>query len=89
MADRNFEVVIRPEFCKGCGLCVAFCKQGKLFIVKKPNKQGIQQADVNPDVECSGCQQCVIICPDAAIEMYRLETAADARADEPEKASGQ
>lgn len=75
MSEKTFEVIIKQRYCKGCGLCVEFCPQGKLFIRRKPNKLGVQTAAVDPAVDCTGCRQCVIICPDAAIELRRFETA--------------
>ncbi|MFO8008007.1 MAG: 4Fe-4S binding protein [Candidatus Brocadiia bacterium] len=67
------EVVVLEDFCKGCGLCVEFCPQGKLYLRQKPNKKGIQPADVHKEAECTGCLQCATICPDAAIEIVRRE----------------
>ena len=80
MRDRKFEVVVLEHFCKGCGLCVEHCKQGKLYMVQRPNKRGIQIAGVRPDADCTGCLQCATICPDAALEITRLG-AADSRTD--------
>jgi 2-oxoglutarate ferredoxin oxidoreductase subunit delta len=74
MRDRKFEVVVLEHFCKGCGLCVEHCKQGKLYIVQKPNKRGIQIAGVRAEGDCTGCLQCATICPDAALEITPLES---------------
>ncbi len=71
--SRRFEVRILTRFCKGCALCVEFCEEGKLYIEQTPNKQGIQTAAVRADVECSGCMKCAAICPDAAVEITRVE----------------
>jgi len=71
--DRRFEVHVLTDYCKGCGLCVEFCDQGKLYIQQQPDKRGIQPAAVRPDVECTGCLKCAVICPDAAIEVVRVE----------------
>ena len=76
MSEREFEVVVLSAFCKGCGLCVEFCEQGKLYIQKMPNKQGIQMAAVRPEIHCTGCRKCAIMCPDAAIEITRVGAAA-------------
>jgi 2-oxoglutarate ferredoxin oxidoreductase subunit delta len=69
---RLFEVRVLSRYCKGCGLCVEFCRQGKLTIQEKPNRQGIRVAAVKADVECTGCMRCALMCPDAAIELVRL-----------------
>ncbi|MFO7959183.1 MAG: 4Fe-4S dicluster domain-containing protein [Candidatus Brocadiia bacterium] len=71
--DRRFEIHISAGYCKGCGLCVEFCDQGKLYIRQQPDKRGIQTAAVRPEVECTGCLKCAVICPDAAIEVVRVE----------------
>jgi len=81
MSETIYEVVIRREFCKGCGLCVEFCPEGKFFMRKKPDKRGVQLADVDPGTRCTGCRQCVMICPDAAVELYRLEAVAGDRSE--------
>ncbi len=68
-----FRIEISPRFCKGCALCVEFCEQDKLYIEQKPNEYGIQAAAVRPDVECTGCMRCAVMCPDAAIEIARVD----------------
>jgi len=84
MSHRTFEVVVLDEFCKGCGLCVEFCTEGKLYIQQTPNKQGIQTAAVHSEIDCTGCRKCAIICPDAAIEISRVEaTTASGHAGDP------
>ncbi len=70
---RLFQVTVLSRYCKGCGLCVEFCRQGKLTIQEKPNRQGIRTAAAKPDVECTGCMRCALMCPDAAIELIRLD----------------
>ncbi len=69
--SESFEAVILERFCKGCGLCVEFCPQGKLYLRQRPNREGIQPAAVREEVECTGCLRCAAMCPDAAIEIVR------------------
>jgi 2-oxoglutarate ferredoxin oxidoreductase subunit delta len=69
MAHKRYQIVILEQYCKGCGLCIEFCKKGKLYIRQMPNKQGIQTAAVHEDVDCTGCLQCATMCPDAAVEI--------------------
>ncbi len=69
MSDRSFEITIEQRFCKGCGLCVETCEQGKLCLREKPDRRGIRIAAVRTQADCTGCLQCATICPDAAIEI--------------------
>ena len=73
MSEKRIEVTVLRHYCKGCGLCVEYCERKKLFIEPKPNEKGIQVAGVRPEVDCTGCMQCVTICPDGAIEIVRIE----------------
>ena len=75
MRDRQFEVRIIHRYCKGCGLCVEVCEPGKIYINALPNKQGLRTAAVSPEVDCTGCLRCATICPDAAIELFRVVNA--------------
>ena len=79
MSDKAFRVVVLEQFCKGCALCVEFCGQGKLYIRQTPNEHGIQTAAVRPEIDCTGCRKCAIICPDAAIEISQRQVKSTAR----------
>jgi len=72
MSEREYEIVVDAVYCKGCGLCVEFCPQGKFSLAEEPNKHGVRVAVVDPDVRCTGCRQCAMICPDAAVRICRL-----------------
>jgi 2-oxoglutarate ferredoxin oxidoreductase subunit delta len=52
---------IYPDWCKGCGLCVAFCPSGVLEL-----DQSGKAVVVNPE-ECINCGYCELHCPDFAI----------------------
>ena len=60
--------VIR-RYCKGCGLCVAFCEQGVLSMSDKVGPKGFKNVEVTYPGECTGCGRCALMCPDAAIEI--------------------
>ncbi|MCX8082847.1 MAG: 4Fe-4S binding protein [bacterium] len=68
-----FIVNVKKERCKGCGLCIEVCKQKMFCISKLFNKMGYHY--IEPEGEgknsCNGCQRCVIICPDVAIEILK------------------
>ncbi len=82
MSDKRFEVTILPRYCKGCGLCVEACGEGKLYIDPRPDMEGLLNAAVRDDVDCTGCLKCATICPDAAIEVYRVAEMASSVASE-------
>ncbi len=71
--ERRFEVRILAEYCKGCALCVEFCEPARLYMHKQPDRRGIQTAGVRAENPCTGCLRCAVICPDAAIEVNRVE----------------
>jgi 2-oxoglutarate ferredoxin oxidoreductase subunit delta len=75
MSDERYDVVILPEYCKGCGLCIELCPVRKLRINPAPNSDGIQAAEATGEADCVGCRQCAIICPDAAVRIVRIEPA--------------
>ena len=60
-------VIVFPNWCKGCGLCVEFCPAGVLeqgpdgrVIVAHPEK-------------CTACRWCELHCPDFAIFVADIE----------------
>jgi 2-oxoglutarate ferredoxin oxidoreductase subunit delta len=63
---RYFEIVVFDRWCKGCGLCSAFC----------PTQAIMCDEDDRPKIvlpeRCTGCQWCVMHCPDLAIRIRTL-----------------
>ncbi len=64
------DVVIQIEKCKGCEICLASCPQSVLGMSDKVNSKGFKYA-VKVNSACTGCANCAVICPDAAITVYR------------------
>jgi 2-oxoglutarate ferredoxin oxidoreductase subunit delta len=61
------EIVINPDYCKGCNICVAFCPRKVLQTSNNINSKGYMLPEaVNLDV-CTQCMLCEIVCPDLAI----------------------
>jgi 2-oxoglutarate ferredoxin oxidoreductase subunit delta len=66
------KVVINPEMCKGCRLCIGVCPKNVLAPSSKNNSLGAYIAEVKKAEECIGCCRCAMICPDVAIEVFRI-----------------
>ncbi len=63
MSKTNKRVVINRAWCKGCGICEAFCPK-KVLALNEQEKMTI----VDPEA-CNGCGLCEMRCPDLAIEL--------------------
>jgi 2-oxoglutarate ferredoxin oxidoreductase subunit delta len=64
-------IVISPELCKGCELCINFCPKNVISQSSKLNAAGYQSAGFNDNGECTGCAICALVCPEVAIEVFR------------------
>jgi 2-oxoglutarate ferredoxin oxidoreductase subunit delta len=59
----KFEVEFYRDWCKGCGICAAFCPAGALAM----NEKG--EPEINKPELCTGCTWCEIRCPDFAVRV--------------------
>ena len=57
-------LVIDSAWCKGCGICAAFCPKSALEIVN-------EKVRLKEDGNCILCGQCELRCPDYAIYVVR------------------
>jgi 2-oxoglutarate ferredoxin oxidoreductase subunit delta len=57
------ELTINREWCKGCGICVAFCPNGVLVL----DEEG--KARWSHPEKCKNCGLCELRCPDVAMEL--------------------
>ena len=56
-------IEINADWCKGCGICVAFCPEEVLELDEN------EKAVVMHQERCSSCRLCELRCPDMAIEL--------------------
>ncbi len=54
---------INGEWCKGCGICVAFCPKNVWELDRKDKAVPTRPSD------CICCNMCELRCPDLAIEV--------------------
>ena len=65
--ENNVKIEINTEWCKGCGICVAFCPKEVLKVNQK------DKAEVARLKDCIACRMCELRCPDLAIEIKTEE----------------
>ncbi|HOE56080.1 MAG TPA: 4Fe-4S binding protein [Bacillota bacterium] len=58
------KIIINPAWCKGCGICVAFCPVKVLAL----ENDKVVMTDVD---KCTQCGMCELRCPDYAIYLGR------------------
>ncbi len=66
-AGRRGQVRVFGNWCKGCGLCIAFCPR-HVFEAGADGRPLV----VNPE-RCTACMWCVEHCPDFAIVVQPIE----------------
>ena len=62
-------VRVLVQYCKGCGLCIPACPKNILYISDEVDRRGVHVVAVREDADCTGCLNCVTMCPDAALEV--------------------
>jgi 2-oxoglutarate ferredoxin oxidoreductase subunit delta len=60
---QRFDVEFYRDWCKGCGICAAFCPAEALSMSEKGEPQ-----ITKPEL-CTGCTWCEIRCPDFAVRV--------------------
>lgn len=71
MAAKGY-VEISREGCKGCELCVHNCPTNCLAMnYSETNSYGLHFAYLAEEDKCIACMNCSVICPDAAITVYK------------------
>ena len=64
--DEEFELVLTPEWCKGCDICVKVCPE-RCLILNADHKVELTDPDA-----CTGCRICEWLCPDFAIDVKKI-----------------
>jgi NAD-dependent dihydropyrimidine dehydrogenase PreA subunit len=64
---RNFDVVVDPQICKGCGYCLEACSLGVFEPSDAFNTSGYKPFAADNGASCVGCLRCLYACPDFAI----------------------
>ncbi len=64
-------VRIATERCKGCELCIPACKPNVLRMSTQRNGQGLAYPELLPG--CTGCNACLLVCPDFCFEVYQYD----------------
>lgn len=65
------KVEIMAKYCKSCRLCISACPRDVLRIGTEVNEAGYEIAEMKENAECIGCKMCAVMCPEAAIEVYK------------------
>ena len=68
--SKSSKLLIYRDWCKRCGICVAFCPTGSL-------EMGPDGPEWKYPERCAGCRDCELRCPDFAIEMIQDSEDAD------------
>lgn len=67
-------VVIDELYCKACELCVTDCPSDVLVLdMSRLSAKGYHPAMMLHPDDCTGCGICAVVCPDAAITVYKGE----------------
>lgn len=68
------KVTIFRQSCKGvddCGICAYVCPKELFRACTEMNEAGYFPPEIQDENECTGCQNCMIYCPDFAIAVEK------------------
>ncbi|MBN2705141.1 MAG: 4Fe-4S binding protein [Deltaproteobacteria bacterium] len=70
MQNKDYpKITIFSDWCKRCGICVAFCPK-KVLAMDQDRKVFVQSRE-----NCIACHMCELRCPDFAINVEEAQTA--------------
>ena len=64
------KIVVNSRLCKGCYLCIDACRKNNIEIAERNNSNQYRCVFQIANPECTACQRCARMCPEAAIEVY-------------------
>jgi 2-oxoglutarate ferredoxin oxidoreductase subunit delta len=67
----DVKLEINTRWCKGCGICVAFCPKKVLELNRKEKAEAVRGE------ACIACMLCELRCPDLAIVVSTTPTQAE------------
>ena len=65
------KMTVKPNYCKGCGLCYDACPKKIIKPSANINQKGYHYAEVVDQAACTACKLCYQICPDIAITIEK------------------
>ena len=72
------KVWIDESFCKGtegCNLCVHVCPEDVIGASERLSIKGVHTAVVKHPERCTGCEWCMLYCPELAVTVERPKEA--------------
>lgn len=64
-------LIVSPDLCKGCGLCIEKCPSQVIDWVKETGVYGTPIVGAKRIERCTACSICALVCPDAAIDIEK------------------
>ena len=68
---QEIKLSISTDWCKGCGICAAFCPKQVLELNAQEKAVAVRAED------CIACKMCELRCPDLAIEVTTCQMEAE------------
>jgi 2-oxoglutarate ferredoxin oxidoreductase subunit delta len=70
--EKKWAIVVEPDYCKSCGICIEFCPTHVLeFSDIRNSLGGFYPVVVDPE-KCTKCRMCEMRCPDFAIFLIEI-----------------